>query len=882
MNFVRNSLLMALTLAMTLGLVLMPATPTTAQSPAQADALVRIIHASPDAPEVDVYVNGGDTPLATGLSFFESTGYVNVPPLAIENVQFRAAGAAAEDRPLINVPLETAAEVMAGMAYTVAAVGLVSELPPAPSGSVLAQTQAFDVQVFADDLSAPAAGQSNVRVYHLSPNAPAVNVQAVREGTANLATDLEYRETVSSPVGVAAGVYTINILAPSVDPLEPVLSVENVRLQSGKIYDFFAVGLVGGDPALRVESEVLETNARVRVAHASPDTPAVDVYLDNATEAALTNVPFFTITDYLDLPASTSSVQVRVAGSEPTSTPALSETVSLMPGAAYTVGAIGLLESSSNPLALAPYADDLSAPAAEQAKVRVFHWNAGVPPIGVRVADGPELISSLAFGNASEYLVVDAGSYTLEIFAVAAPGTPAVTLPNIEFKAGLIYDVFAVGTGVNDLALQTEITDSQAKLRVAHASPDAPNVDVYLDGGDTPVAADVPYYTLSDYLPIPAGSRSVQIRGAGDAATDDPLLQTSFIADADKAYTLIARGLLSGEPAICLTLYEDDLNPLMMGQARVRVFHLSPDAPAVDVRLPDGSVLIDGLEFTENTSITVPAGVYNLVVTTDDGETEVTTVSGIEFRPGQITEVFAIGQITEGSSNAFELVTNVIDTAARVKFVHAALNVGAVDVYVNGAPLVLGADFFSRSGFIWLPPGLGLVQVFAADADPTSTEPLLSAGFTLLPGEAYTIVAQGDLNAAALAQNPPALAIYDATLDSPAPGQATVTVYHLSPDAPAVDVRVQGGPTLVDDLAFGQSFTFPVDAGTYTLEITTADGSTVVTTLTDVVLNAGLLYNIYATGPLAGLTIQSGIQFPEDIPLTRVRLPFVAATQPQF
>jgi hypothetical protein len=872
MNFVRNSLLMALTLVMTLGLILMPATPTVAQSPAQTDAMVRIIHASPDAPEVDVYVNGGDTPLATELSFFESTGYVNVAPLTITSVEFRAAGDPATGAPLVTITPTEAIEVMADMAYTVAAVGLVGG-----SGD-----QAFDVQVFADDLSAPAAGQSNVRVYHLSPNAPAVNVQAVNDGTADLATGLEYRETVSSPVAVAAGTYTINVLAPSVDPLSPVLSVENVRLQSGKIYDFFAVGLVSGDPALRVESEVNEANARVRVAHASPNTPNVDIYLDNATEPALTNVPFFTLTDYLDLPAGTDSVQVRVAGSEPNSTPALSETVSLMPGAAYTVGAIGLLADSTNPLALAAYADDLSAPAAGQAKVRVFHWNPGVPPVGVRVADGSELIPSLSFGSASDYLAVDAGSYNLEIFAVAAPGTPAVTLQNIDFKAGLIYDVFATGTGLADLVLQSQITAGNAQLRVAHASPDAPAVDVYLDGGETPVAANVPYYTLSDYLAIPAGSRSVQIRAAGTAATEDPLLQTSFIAAADKSYTLIARGLLDGEPAIGLSLYADDLSAPMTGQSNVRVFHLSPDAPAVDVRLPDGSVLIDGLAFTESTAISVPAGVYNLVVTTDDGATEVTTVSGIEFRPGQITEVFAIGLATPGSTPAFALAPNVLDTAARVKFVHAALNVGAVDVYVNGAPLVLGADFFSRSGFLWLPPGIGFVQVFAAGADTSSTAPLLSAGFTLLPGAAYTIAAQGDLNAAALAQNAPALAIYDATLDSPAPGQATVTVSHLSPDAPLVDVRVQNGPTLVDDLAFGQSFTFPVDAGTYTLEITTADGNTVVTTLTDVVLSAGLLYNIYATGTLAELTIQSSVQFPEDIPLTRVRMPFVAANAPQF
>ena len=42
-------------------------------------------------------------------------------------------------------------------------------------------------------------------------------------------------------------------------------------------------------------------NALVRVVHASPDAPAVDVYVDG--NKALSNVPFFTASNYLPLPA---------------------------------------------------------------------------------------------------------------------------------------------------------------------------------------------------------------------------------------------------------------------------------------------------------------------------------------------------------------------------------------------------------------------------------------------------------------------------------------------------------------------------------------------------------------------------------------------------
>ncbi|PMP83067.1 MAG: cell wall anchor, partial [Chloroflexus aggregans] len=43
--------------------------------------------------------------------------------------------------------------------------------------------------------------------------------------------------------------------------------------------------------------------AKVRVIHASPDAPAVDVFVNG--NAVLTNVGFFAASPYLDLPAGT-------------------------------------------------------------------------------------------------------------------------------------------------------------------------------------------------------------------------------------------------------------------------------------------------------------------------------------------------------------------------------------------------------------------------------------------------------------------------------------------------------------------------------------------------------------------------------------------------
>src|SRR3712207_5457998 len=54
---------------------------------------------------------------------------------------------------------------------------------------------------------------------------------------------------------------------------------------------------------------------------------------------------------------------------------------------------------------------------------------------------------------------------------------------------------------------------STALVRVVHASPDAPNVDVLVDGAA--VLTNVPFRAASDYLALPTGSRNLRVRASG-------------------------------------------------------------------------------------------------------------------------------------------------------------------------------------------------------------------------------------------------------------------------------------------------------------------------------------------------------------------------------
>src|SRR5690554_77326 len=85
-------------------------------------AAVRIVHASPDAPAVDVWVNGEVA--ISGLAFGEATDYVNLPG-GDYDVAVTPAGAGAED-----AVIEATLTLENGAAYTVAAVGEVAAIEP--------------------------------------------------------------------------------------------------------------------------------------------------------------------------------------------------------------------------------------------------------------------------------------------------------------------------------------------------------------------------------------------------------------------------------------------------------------------------------------------------------------------------------------------------------------------------------------------------------------------------------------------------------------------------------------------------------------------------------------------------------------------------------
>jgi hypothetical protein len=184
--------------------------------------------------------------------------------------------------------------------------------------------------------------------------------------------------------------------------------------------------------------------------------------------------------------------------------------------------------------------------------------------------------------------------------------------------------------------------EGEARVRVVHASPDAPDVDVLLS--DAEVLGDVPYLTASDYLDTPAGDQNLEVNAAGTATT---LIDTDVSLVDGTDYTVIASGLVEAIEPIVL---QDDNSAPAAGTARVRAIHGAPSAPAVDIYVtaPGADLettipLLANVEFGDGADyIEAPAGDYQVRVTPAGTKTVVIDSGTLALSIGQVRTAIAV------------------------------------------------------------------------------------------------------------------------------------------------------------------------------------------------------------------------------------------------
>lgn len=406
----------------------------------QPTGSLEIIHASQDAPPVDVYIGGN--------LIYSDLGFK-----AARTSEFRTG----------DYEVEVEGVVPGGNVTVIPASGA-----PAPRVSV-AEDERVTV-VAAGDVAnigpivlrdtPPAVGDDEVRVrvLHAASNAPAVDVYITAPADpldAPTGTFSFGEQLTADALTVPAGEYRIRVAVPG-NPPQVVYDSGTIDLPGGADLLVAAVTNTGTGNApisliASTDEAVLEfldsgTPSDVRVVHASADAPPVDVVAaDDFANPAIANLAFTEATDYLSLPPGTLNVKVVPTGA--TTPVVIDADLMLAQGTAYSVYAADAL-ASIQPLVLV---DDLRRIATE-ARLRLVHTSPSAGDVDIYVVAGgtggnlddvDPAFAGVPFLADTGYVPLAPGQYDVVITG-AGSKVPALGPVTLTLDGGGIYTAAAV------------------------------------------------------------------------------------------------------------------------------------------------------------------------------------------------------------------------------------------------------------------------------------------------------------------------------------------------------------------------------------------------------------------------------------------------------
>ena len=212
-----------------------------------------------------------------------------------------------------------------------------------------------------------------------------------------------------------------------------------------------ASALLLGIPAAATASAASATSGTgwIRLAHLSPNTPPVDVYLysfgNSNAQIVLHHVSYGTVSPYEAVTAGDYSVAMRATGASPSSQPVLSTSVTVKADHAYTVAGMG----PESGLRLQVLDDSLTAPAGKSS-VRVIQASLKEQDVKFHCSCAPgaagDIVTKASFASVSPYAAIPPGTWTM---SAIVGGTTKGTLPT-TLGAGTVHTMVVLD-GTNGL-----------------------------------------------------------------------------------------------------------------------------------------------------------------------------------------------------------------------------------------------------------------------------------------------------------------------------------------------------------------------------------------------------------------------------------------------
>jgi hypothetical protein len=433
----------------------------------------------------------------------------------------------------------------------------------------------------------PDAGSAMLRAVHSSPDAPAVDVYA--EGIAiPLFTALAYGDA-SLYASVPAGMYNVQLRAhPSTEADPVVYETGMIEVAANQTITAIAAGFLTPatpESAFRilplVEDWGVQQSTLVRIVHAGPDAPTVDIDVGDDGSSEVEGLERFADTGAagIALPSGESlQIGIGVTGGDRVTA---FTTPELPDGEEMFVIATGSLTTPARAddgfSLLAVFSDGTSAFIKQNPVVYALHGSPDAPAVDIYAGE-TLLVENIAFGELSGTVQVPPGTYTLDFYVTGTgTGSPTASFDTPDLMAGSAYLAVAAGElapeGTEEaftLLAFEELFDptETARVRAIHASGDAPAVDIgTVDGGtgeiDVVLFQNLAWSESSDAIGLEAPVGDLTL-GVAETGSTTPVATFDVTTSAGLQTFAVAAGALAPdgvEEAFRLILVVVSANP---------------------------------------------------------------------------------------------------------------------------------------------------------------------------------------------------------------------------------------------------------------------------------------------------------------------------------
>lgn len=387
--------------------------------------------------------------------------------------------------------------------------------------------------------------------------------------------------------------------------------------------------------------------AQLRFGHFMSDVAEIDIQLDGVVIAR--NVAPFAITDWLEIPAGEHEFQILPSGLAANQASIFGGLVNSESNTWSSVPVIG--SQANNTLGSRVIREEMATLNPEF--VQFYFFNAMEDQsFSIWVFDTLS-IENMTFNAAEWGTSGDPDDFQARITAQDNPENVYLDVGAIGLEPLTTYWI----TMVLQDGVPTPIiaaTALQSRFRIAHFAVDLPPLDVII--ADERLVQNVPFATVSNivehYAPAPLAVVPTETGVEAAVFTTD-----NFDFQVGTTYTLILAGEMGESVQFVAETPQDYLTnaELMAGEnALVHLFHGIADAPPLDIRLEDGTTLIEGMTFDEEFAVLeLPTGRYSFVITVS-GEPEniLFNLEDTLLRGGSVYLGAAIGRLDDVRSGA--------------------------------------------------------------------------------------------------------------------------------------------------------------------------------------------------------------------------------------